>query len=172
MIGRSASTTRGEAIVAHLISDHNGLRQRLLNWEAALNQAAAGNYGQCRQAVHVLREVGWYLEHHTPLHFRLEEQALYPVAAVRLPWCRALVDELCAEHSTIRESFERFRSELAHFNSSGDLRELTRLGRELIRIVRRHVEREEDELHTSIRAAFSEDDWEALAELAEESQTV
>jgi hemerythrin-like domain-containing protein len=103
-------------------------------------------------------------------HAREEENCLYPTVECKLPRLRVLVGELRSEHEQFREAFQEFRRELIHFNASGQLRELPRLGRELVRRLRQHVEREERELHPVLVREFQAADWRELDRLMADSQ--
>lgn len=161
---------RGEEIVVRWLSDHRALRERLLEWEAALKQTRGGNYVECRHAVHVLRDVGRFLSYDSRVHFHREESILFPAVSACLPDCRPLVEGLRDEHDAIRVLFERFHRELTYFNSTGELRGLSRIGGELIDRVRSHLEREEAELHSVIRTDFCDDDWKTLSRLARQAR--
>jgi hemerythrin-like domain-containing protein len=145
-----------------ILEAHDRVRNHLRHWDAALTQATSGSYGQCQHAIQVLREVCRYLEQEIPSHMREEETILYPTVEYRLPHVRALVGELRSEHDQFRGAFEEFRRELLHFNASGELRHLPRLGQEVVRILRHHLDREERELHPILLREFREQDWTEL----------
>jgi len=160
----------GQDFLAALAQDHAALRERLLAWEAALGQANGSSYGQCQHALGVLREICRALAHECDHHFREEEQVLYPVVDFRLPRLRELVGQLRNEHRVFRGLMDDFRIELVRFNATGQVGPAASLGRELIRLLRRHLEREEAELHPAILDAFGENDWHELQRLAVDSQ--
>lgn len=160
----------GRDFLETLARDHAALRERLRAWEAGLEQANGSSYGQCQHALGVLREVCRVLGEECQRHFREEEMALYPMAEYRLPRLRGLVGQLRSEHRVFRSLFEDFQRELARFNAEGQLAPVAALGRELIRLLRRHLEREESELHPAILGEFGENDWRELQRLAADSQ--
>lgn len=160
----------GTELLDTLLTEHGRLQQNLREWEAALSQASGSSYGHCQHAVSVLRELCRVVEHELRHHMREEETVLYAAAENRLPRLRGLVGELRHEHDVFRQLFEEFRRELVRFNTSGELRKLLPLGRELVQTLRRHVDREERELHRVLRQEFREEDWRALVRLHVESQ--
>jgi len=160
----------GQHFLEALAQDHAGLREQLREWEAALEQAAGSNYGQCQHALGVLREICRALAHECDHHFREEEMALYPLVDFRLPRLRGLVGQLRNEHRVFRLLMDDFRRELIRFNATGQVAPAAGLGRELIRLLRRHLEREESELHPAVLAEFSENDWHELRRLIVDSQ--
>lgn len=160
----------GREILENLLQEHATLRDRLLEWEAALSQATASSYGQCQHAVSVLRELCRLLEHELRHHVREEEIILYPTIEYKLPRLRGLVGELRQEHDVFRQAFEEFRRELVHFNATGELRQLLPLGRELVQLLRHHVDREERELHPVVLAEFKDEDWRELSRVYANSQ--
>jgi hemerythrin-like domain-containing protein len=161
---------RAADILERFLEAHAALRDRLREWSAALNQAAGGSYGQCQHAVTVLRGVCRFLEHEMTHHLHEEETVLYATVKHKLPPLRGLVMELQDEHEVIRQSLEEFRRELAHFNTTGELGQLLHLGQELIRRLRRHIDREERELHPAILKEFREEDWGELRHLFVDSK--
>jgi hemerythrin-like domain-containing protein len=160
----------GREFLETLARDHAALRQRLREWEAGLEQANGSSYGQCQHALGVLREVCRVLAHECDHHFREEEQVLYPVVDFRLPRLRGLVGQLRNEHRVFRGLMDDFRRELVRFNATGQVAPAASLGRELIRLLRRHLEREEAELHPAILEGFGENDWHELHRLAADAQ--
>ncbi|MBI4467624.1 MAG: hemerythrin domain-containing protein [Acidobacteria bacterium] len=160
----------GKEILDTLLREHQGLRQHLEEWEAALRQATGSSYGQCQQAVSVLRDLCQVFEHELRHHIREEETVFYPAVEYRLPRLRALLGELRHEHDVFRQAFEEFRRELLHFNATGELRRLLPLGRELVGLLRQHVDREERELHPIVLHEFGEEDWRELRRLYVDSE--
>jgi len=160
----------GKEILESLLREHAGLRERLREWEAALRQAGGSTYGQCQHAVSVLRELCQVFEHELRHHFREEETVLYTVVEYRVPRLRGLLGELRDEHDVFRQTFEEFRRELVHFNATGELRQLLPLGRDLVRLLRQHVDREERDLHPAVLKEFKEDDWRELRRLYVDSE--
>ena len=161
---------QARGILTRFREDHAGLRDRLREWSAALNQAADGSYGQCQHAVTILSGVCRFLEHETTHHFREEETALYAAVGQKLPRLRGLVAELQDEHDVIRQGLEEFRRGLGHFNTSGEVGDLPRRGQELIVRLRRHMDREEKELHPVVLREFKEEDWVELRRLFADSE--
>lgn len=154
--------THGKEVLDGLLGEHQALRDHLREWEAALHQATGTSYGQCQHAIHILRDLCRFLEDETRHHIRAEETVFYPVVEYRLPRLRGLVGELRHEHDVFHQAFEEFRRELVHFNATGELRQLPTLGRELVRILRQHIDREERELHPVVLEEFKEEDWREL----------
>jgi hypothetical protein len=66
--------------------------------------------------------------------------------------------------------FEEFHRELMYFDTTGDLRKLPHLGRELVHLLRHHVEREEHELHPVVLREFKDEDWLELGRLFVDSE--
>jgi hemerythrin-like domain-containing protein len=81
-----------------------------------------------------------------------------------------LVGQLRNEHRVFRLLMDDFRRELVRFNATGQVAPAASLGRELIRLLRRHLEREEAELHPAILEGFGENDWHELHRLAADAQ--
>ena len=160
----------GRDFLDALAGEHAELREKLREWEAALEQASGPSYGQCQYALSVMREVCHTLSHECQHHFREEETVLYPMVEFRLPRLRELVGQLRNEHRVFRSLFEDFRRELARFNLHGQSGPAARLGRELVRLLRHHLEREETELHPVVLSEFQECDWHELRRLAVDSQ--
>ncbi|MGH9787120.1 MAG: hemerythrin domain-containing protein [Candidatus Acidiferrales bacterium] len=160
----------GRDFLETLAREHAGLREQLREWEAALEQANGSNYGQCQHALTVLREVCRVLADECQRHFRDEEIALYPMVEFRLPRLRGLVGQLRSQHRIFRSLFEDFQREVMRFNAEGQVGPVANLGRELIRLLRHHLELEERELHPAVLGEFGEADWHELRRLFVDSQ--
>jgi len=160
----------GTEILHNLLQEHATLRARLQEWDGALHQASGTSYEQCQEALRILRNLCRVFEHQIRHHFREEETVLYAAVEFRFPRLRAFLGELRHEHDVVRQVFDEFHRELIHFNASGDLRHLPQLGRELIRTLLAHIDREEFELHPLILREFREDDWREVSRLYVESE--
>ena len=161
---------RGQEIIQQLTADHARLRQELREWEAALEQSAGSSYAQCQHALVVLRELCRALANECQHHFREEENVLYVMVEFRLPRLRGLVGELRVDHDAFRQGLEELRRELVRFDATGELGRMPALGRELVCLLRRHLEREETELHPTVQREFRESDWHELSRLHVDSQ--
>lgn len=160
----------GKEILDNFLEEHAQLRDRLLTWEIALGQIARGNYEQSRTGVSILFEMCHVLERISAHHLREEETVFYPIIEHKLPRLRGLLSEFQHEHDVFRQTFEEFRHGLSWFNASGELRDLPRLGQELTRTLRQHMEREERELLPLVLKEFEEKDWCELRRLFVESE--
>ena len=160
----------GKDILQHLTDDHSRLRAELREWEAALEQSSGSSYGQCQHALAVLQELCRALAYECRHHFREEETVLYAVVEFKLPRLRGLVEELRSEHDNFRQALEQLRRELLRFNATGEQGRLPGMGRDLVRLLRRHLEREEAELHPVVMQEFRESDWHELSRLHVDSQ--
>lgn len=160
----------GKKILDHLLKDHSALREHLREWEAALHQAEGPSYGQGRHALSVLRGLFRTFEHELPHHLREEETVLYGAVAYKLPHLRGLLSELRQEHDLFRHACAEFRREWLHSNATGELRRLLPLGREVLRLLRRHLDREERQLHPIVLREFREEDWRELCRLYVDSE--
>ncbi len=138
---------RSKELVNILREKNSVIRGRLLDFEAALDLTTGSSYHQCRRAISDLRDLCWVLGNETRHQFWQEETALYPAVESQLPGRRWLVGELRQEHDVFRRSLEDFRYELDYFNLSGQLRNVLRLGGDLTSILRRCLDRADDELH-------------------------
>lgn len=138
---------RSREFVNTLREKNSIIRGRLLDFEAALDQTTGSSYHQCRHAISDLRDLCWVLGNETRYQFWQEETALYPAVEYQLPRLRWLVGELRQEHDVFRRALEDFRYELDYFNLSGQLRNVLRLGGDLTSILRRCLDRADDELH-------------------------
>jgi len=161
---------QGQEILRHLMNDHSRLRTELREWEAALEQSSGSSYGQCQHALAVLQELCRALAYECQHHFREEETVLYAVVEFKLPRLRALVEELRSEHDTFRQALEQLRRELLRFNATGEQGSLPALGRNLVRLLRGHLEREERELHPVVLREFGESDWHELSRVHVDTQ--
>lgn len=161
---------QGQEILQHMMDDHARLRAELRESEAALEQSCGSSYAQCQHALVLLRELCRALAFECQHHFREEEAVLYAMVEFRLPRLRGLVGELRIEHDAFRQALEELRRELVRFDATGELGRMPQQGRELVRMMRRHLDREENELHPVVLREFGESDWHELSRLHVDSQ--
>ncbi|MCI0720199.1 MAG: hemerythrin domain-containing protein, partial [Acidobacteria bacterium] len=119
------------------------LRQRLLDLDAVLCRTRDGGYSQCLDTLTALHDLCRFLIYEGQDAFEEEETHFYPILEGRQPQLRGLLADLRWEHDALREAIEEFSQALAHFNSTGNLHQLPRVGRKLASLFRRHLDREE-----------------------------
>lgn len=114
--------------------------------ESALLHTGGSNYRRVQEAVATLRLLCAKFEKETRTRFRDEESILFPLLEMKAPQLRGLVGELTGELDRFRRALADFRRELTIFNTSGELRHLPRLGREVARALRVYLDHEEQQL--------------------------
>lgn len=135
-----------QAFLSALVGENGNLRERLLQLETALQQIECSDFRKCQKAITELRGLCCYLEDLSEHRFRQEEKILYPAVEHAQPQLQNLLDELRHEHNILRGMAEQFRRQLARFNATGESGELLVLGRQVLRLLRHHVAREEQAL--------------------------
>lgn len=138
--------TEDTGAVATYLERSRLLRQRLLDLDVALHQLRGGGYRQCQDAVGLLADLCSFFAAESQQGFQEEEVRLYALAVSKQPQLQGLLKELCEEHGVLRLRVEELRRGLARFNTTGDLDDLPRVGRMLLHLLRRHLEREATEL--------------------------
>lgn len=146
MEGAIGKPTEGNGTVTTYLERSSLLRQRLLDLDVALHQLRGGSYRQCQDAVGLLGDLCNFFATESQQGFQEEEVRLYALAFSKQPQLRGLLKELCEEHGVLRLRVEEFRRGLVQFNTTGDLHDLPDVGRTLLHLLRRHLEREAHEL--------------------------
>jgi hypothetical protein len=126
--------------------ENGALRAAAEELEAALLAASSSDYRRVQEAVAALRRLSGRFEAETRTRFRDEESVFFPLLEMKAPHLRGLVGELAAELERFRRALAEFRRELTVFNTTGELRHLPRLGRELARALRGCLDHEEQKL--------------------------
>jgi hemerythrin-like domain-containing protein len=142
-------------ILGQLLGDHTALRRLLPLWTQALAELTEGGYDQCCQAVFTLRSLCRNLAHALEQHFQQEETQLQPLVEEQTARLRRLWGDLRLEHAIFRRVVEEFQQELERFNSSGELRRLPLVGRDLVFSLRVHLDREENEFYPALAQAVA-----------------
>jgi hemerythrin-like domain-containing protein len=135
-----------EGILQNL-QGHEVVRSHLLDWEAALTQLSTGPYDDTRQAIATFGELCGFVEKEILEHMRKEEEGIYNVLEAQVPNLGSTIADLRREHELIRRTYQEFRRALNQFNAGGQLGELAWLGWDVVHLLRRHMDREERELH-------------------------
>lgn len=137
----------GEVALVACHLQNNGLaRQHLADLELALRQLQGSSYWQCLESITLLRGVLSFIEHQGQHGFYEEETQIFAMVENKQPELRGLLEELRREHGVLRAVIEEFSREFAHFNATGILHRLPRVGQKLVHLFRRHLDREEREL--------------------------
>jgi hemerythrin-like domain-containing protein len=168
-MGEAVGWHSAREILAGFSRDHRTLRKRLGELEVALEQARGGGYSQVQRALSELRYLCRLLQKENQFHFRQEESLFYQAVESRLSALRGLVGGLRAELGLFRQRLEDFRTELIYFNATGQLRQLPRLGEELLGILRQHIDRQERELFPVLLREFKLQDWQELQQILSRS---
>ena len=126
--------------------ENGALRAAADGLESALLHASGSNYRRVQEAVATLRLLCARFEEETRTRFRDEESIFFPLLEMMAPQLRGLVGELTGELERFRRALAEFRRELTIFNTSGELRHLPRLGREVARALRVFLDHEEQHL--------------------------
>ena len=145
--------------IADLYQQENGaLRATADELESALQHASGSNYWRVQEAVGTLRLLCARLEEENQTRFRHEGSVVFPLVELKAPQLCGLVGELEGELDRFRRVLADFRRELTIFNTTGELRHLPRLGRELARALRALLDHEEQQLLPALQKALTQRD--------------
>jgi hypothetical protein len=169
-LGRAEEASAGTRALAQEIAEffqhENGaLRAAADELESALLHASGSNYRRVQEAVATLRLLCGKFEAEMQTRFRDEESIIFPLLEMKAPQLRGLVGELGAELERIRRALAEFRRELTVFNTTGELRHLPQLGRELTRALRAYLDGEERELLPALERGLARVDSRWLREV-------
>lgn len=162
----SAQTRQLAREIAEFFQHENGaLRAAADELESALLHASGSNYRRVQEAVATLRLLCGRFEEETRTRFRDEESIFFPLLEMKAPQLRGLVGELAAELERFRRALAEFRRELTVFNTTGELRYLPRLGREVARALRAYLDHEERGLLPALERGLARDNCPKLREV-------
>lgn len=151
--------------IAEFFQHENGaLRAAADELESALLHAGGSNYRRVQEAVATLRLLCGRFEEEARSRFRDEESIFFPLLEMKAPQLRGLVGELTSDLERFRRALAEFRRELTIFNTSGELRHLPRLGREVARALRAFLDHEEQELLPALERSVARGDCRRLRE--------
>lgn len=143
--------------IAEFFQHENGaLRAASDELEGALLHAGGSNYRRVQEAVATLRLLCGRFEVEARSRFRDEESIFFPLLEMKAPHLRAQVGELKGELDRFRRALAEFRRELTIFNTSGELRHLPRLGRDLARTLRAYLDHQEQQLLPALLGSLGE----------------
>ena len=153
--------------IAEFFQHENGaLRAAADELESALLHASGSNYRRVQEAVATLRLLCGRFEEETRTRFRDEESIFFPLLEMKAPRrAGGLVGELAAELERFRRALAEFRRELTVFNTTGELRHLPRLGREVARALRAYLDHEERGLLPALELGAVRDNCPKLREV-------
>jgi len=122
------------------------LRSRVLTVTSLLDQIGEGSYGECQQAIGVLRATARRLERELRQSHSSEEKVFSDPWLRSRPDAQARLDDLSREHRRLGKALREFQKHLNNFNNTGNAQPLLAAGKELVRSLLAHVGREEEEL--------------------------
>ena len=156
---------KGINVMDALLQENGSVRDRLLDLEEALTKVTVGSYSECRRAVYVMKNLCRFFEQDDRHLFHEKTFHLYSSAGEKVPGIQNLLEELYSEEKRLSRVLHKFHNELNYFNTSGQLRDLPMLGRELCHLLRRHLEHEQHDLYPVLLANFQMEDWKRLDEI-------
>lgn len=163
--GRAGTSELAREIAEFFQHENGALRAAADELESALLHASGSNYRRVQEAVATLRLLCGRFEEETRTRFRDEESIFFPLLEMKAPQLRGLVGELAAELERFRRALAEFRRELTIFNTTGELRHLPRLGREVARALRAYLDHEERGLLPALERGVARDNCPKLREV-------
>lgn len=133
-------------LVEQVVREHVEMRSRLAEWEAGLAQLAAGGLLEFQDSLQRLWRLVPFFEEEVGRHFREEEAELFTAVQAHHPTSGPALARFAAEHARFARHWQEYRWELLCCDTVAETPGLCALGRWLIRLLRQHMQEEEEEL--------------------------
>lgn len=133
-------------VVDCVVHAHGEMQARLQEWEAALEQLTASDFSTSQRGLQRVWRLVPFFNKEVPRHFHDEETRLFPVLARRDPAHQNALARFQREHQEFRRQWREFMLELLYSDAVGETRRVYELSASMIRLLREHIQREEQEL--------------------------
>ena len=137
---------KDQPFLSLLVGESGHLRERLREAETAVQRIEYSNFRKCQEAITELWGLFRYLEDLSERRFRQKEKILFPVVEHAQPQLQNFLDQLRHDHTVMRGTVRQIRRQLARFNATGESGEWLAVGRQALRLLSRHVAREQQAL--------------------------
>ncbi len=144
-------------------ADHQHALGELDQLEAALREIEASGSVDGRRAG--VEDFTRFLEHALMVHFRQEEDALFPAMIKKAPHTRGLIQVMLDEHREITGAHGRMIAELT--KAEPDAAVISKAGRTILYFLRPHIDKEETALQPMATEILSPEELEEVDRLAD-----
>ncbi len=161
--------------IAALKSDHAAVRTVLNNLDGYLKKISlVSSAGLRNNLINQLNEITAFIDKDLEMHFKKEENALFPVLGSHIGTETGPVHVMLIEHAQSRELSLEFKSKIKKYRDSGDYNSIVNIGYAFVKLLSEHIDKEEQILFNIADIQLSKEEKHGIMEnfLIITSQTV
>ena len=131
--------------ITALKSDHEVVRTVLNNLGGYLKKiSSVSSDGLRSNLINQLHEITAFIDRDLEMHFKKEEEALFPVLGNYIGTETGPVHIMLIEHKNSRELSSEFKLKINGYQQSKDFKAITDIGNSFIKLLSEHIDKEEN----------------------------
>ncbi len=130
--------------IMSLRSDHEVVKGVLSNLEGYLKKIEGSSSDNLRKnLINQLHEITDFIDKDLEIHFKKEEEALFPVLGNYIGIETGPIHVMLIEHKHSRELSGDFKTAISNYQSSNDYKVIVSLGNSFISLLSEHIDKED-----------------------------
>ncbi len=151
--------------ITALKSDHEAVRAVLNNLEGYLKKiGSVSSDGLKNNLINQLHEITAFIDKDLEIHFKKEEEALFPVLGNYIGIETGPIHVMLIEHKHSRELSGEFKAKINSYPAEKDYKSIIDLGNSFIRLLSEHIDKEENILFNMADMQLSRDEKHGIME--------
>ena len=151
--------------ITALKSDHEAVRAVLNNLEGYLKKiGSVSSDGLKNNLINQLHEITAFIDKDLEIHFKKEEEALFPALGNYIGIETGPIHVMLIEHIHSRELSREFKAKINSYPAEKDYKSIIDLGNSFIRLLSEHIDKEENILFNMADMQLSRDEKHGIME--------
>ncbi|MHB1697728.1 MAG: hemerythrin domain-containing protein [bacterium] len=151
--------------LAALQIEHEEIRAVLNKLEGCLKKAGSASSGESvNSLINQLNEITSFMDKDLEIHFKREEDALFPVLGNYIGMETGPINVMLIEHKNCRDLSEDFKVKIANFSQSKDYKLLINAGNSFGLLLSEHEDKEDNILFRMAEMHLSQDEKRGIME--------
>ncbi|MCL4542669.1 MAG: hemerythrin domain-containing protein [Deltaproteobacteria bacterium] len=131
--------------IMSLRNDHETVRGVLNNLGGYLKKIDGSSADSLRRnLINQLHEITDFIDRDLEIHFKKEEEALFPVLGNYIGMETGPIHVMLIEHKHSRELSNDFKAAISNYQNSGDYEIITSIGNSFISLLSEHIDKEDN----------------------------
>lgn len=153
-----------DPIVA-LKSDHGAVRAVLNNLDGYLKKiGSVSSNGLRNNLINQLNEITAFIDKDLEIHFKKEENALFPILGNYIGTETGPIHVMLIEHAQSRELSLEFKSKIKNYPDSKDYNSIVNIGNAFVKLLSEHIDKEEQILFNMADIQLSREEKHGIME--------
>jgi hemerythrin-like domain-containing protein len=151
--------------LAALLIEHEEIRAVLNKLEGCLKKTGSASSGESvNSLINQLNEITAFMDKDLEIHFKREEEALFPVLGNYIGMETGPINVMLIEHRNCRGLSEDFKVKIANFSQGKDYKSLINAGNSFGQLLSEHEDKEDNILFRMAEMHLSQDEKRGIME--------